>query len=182
MKKNIMKVTAIMIVVAIAVVTVMSLTSMAAPQLSEADKEANVAVEEYAKIRHTGSKVNLDFSEREIEGELHRVWRATNRDGMEYEIVIPVWCIENNDTSEMFEDNHDYLIAKEVLKSFPNLGELEYEFSKNLSTKTECKESEIENLFASYQIAKQALKRAGVNSNFWTTVSVGQETVEFYPF
>lgn len=177
------KITAVVIVVAIAIVAVMSLTSMAAPQLSEADKKANAAVVEYAKVRHTGSKVDLDFSEREIEGELNRVWKATNRNGMEYEIVIPVWCIEDNKVfSFSFEDNHDYLIAKEILKSFPDLGELEYEFSKNLSTKTECQESDLENLFASYQIAQQALKRAGVNTNFWTTVSVGQETVEFYPF
>lgn len=174
---------ATVIAIAIAVVTIMSLTSMAAPQLSEADEKANTAVVKYAKVRHTGTEVDLDFSEREIEGELHRVWKATNRDGMEYEIVIPVWCIEDGKIfNYAFEDNHDYLIAKEILKSFPDLGELESEFSKDLSTKTECQESELENLFVSYQIAKQALKRAGVNTEFWTTVSVGQETVEFIPF
>lgn len=167
-------------------ITILCLTACksepAKPQLSDADEAANKEVVAYAKNRHTGSEVDLNFTEREIEGELNRVWKATNRDGMEYEIAIPVWCIEDNDTSEMFEDNHDYLIAKEVLKSFPDLGELEYEFSKNLSTKTTCEEKDLENLHMSYLIASKALKEKGVNTEFWTTVTVGDKTVEFTPY
>ena len=180
MRKNLQILTLLLI-------TILCLTACksepAKPELSDADETANKKVVAYAKNRHTGSEVDLNFTEREIEGELNRVWKATNRDGMEYEIAIPVWCIEDEEVySYSFEDNHDYLIAKEVLKSFPDLGALEYEFSKDLSTKTTCEESDLENLHMSFLIASQALKEKGVNTDFWTTVEVGGETLEFTPY
>lgn len=153
----------------------------------------NEKVSEYVSTYYDeNTTFSKDFKDETIDGTEYRIWQA-EQNGFKFQIAIPMSYvnIDINDESKTIDvpdaihDNYGYLKAQEILKDFPELGELTpgSRFSFELTSKVEANKDDLESLWNSYTKAKTALENAGIEKSYFVDVVIDEDnTVEFTPF
>lgn len=187
--KKIVKVLAIMLVLMFALSGCKVTTTNAEPAPAQ-NTYVSEQLNEYVNTFLEGATVSEKYSDIEHNGRQYRAWNA-EKSGVKFQIVLPLEYAEVNaedeeaiEVPDSFGDNYGYLIAKDIMKQYPELGEItaDSEFSNMIITETEASAEDLTELWGSYSKAKAEVdSRAG--ESLFVEIKIDEEnTVEFTPF